>query len=204
MSQEVTVTLDLSTITIPLKLEKECSKEDILKLAKEEAIKQLASKFPPLTYNIVEGKALSLNEAKQGMIVKLKDDGEYGIICGVKSTNKLPVSVALSGGRVLKVVPSAIEKASKRVKIEKVILGREKWQRDLGWLEGSTGYFVNGRDISDIIPVVFGKGTKTYHHAIIVDHDAEGRGYKLSAKDLSRVFDTKEDAESYLGKIAKK
>lgn len=45
MTQDVTVTLDLSTITVPLKLDKDVSREDILKIAKEEALKQLASKF---------------------------------------------------------------------------------------------------------------------------------------------------------------
>lgn len=97
--------------------------------------------MPPLTYSITEGKVLSLNEANQGLIVKLKENGEFGIICGVKSANKFPISVALSGGRILKVTPTAIEKATKKVKIDKVILGREEWQRDIGWLEGSTGYF---------------------------------------------------------------
>jgi hypothetical protein len=191
-----TISMDLSEVTFGFEVAEGLSKDEIMELAKKQYIKEITKKFPFYKYNIVDGSTISKEEAKIGVPVKRLETDEKGIICDVNWTNKFPITVALSKGRVIKCTLTALEKLNKKTSVDKLIEGREEFMKSIKeWTEGNTGYLlVEG---TKVIPIIFGKSKKkgTYR-AFIVGHEVTGQFYTLSSNQLTFVYDTKAEAES--------
>lgn len=183
------VILTFDPVTINLSVAKGLSEQEIVELAKKEFQKKVKENIPKHRVSIISGTALSAEEIKPGRPI-LTDKGEKAIITAYKSGNKFPIQVVIQGHKLLQGTIAAFQKADPSTPVDDFIEGRRFKSED--WYEGDTGYFVNGKEI---IPVVFGKETKTNYHAIVVGHDAEGRYFQLKAGSLSKVFPTRKEAE---------
>lgn len=190
---EKTITFQLSPISVLVNVTGELSDKEIAELGKKEVIKQLSEKFPFYEYSVVSGQVIEDTDIKPGRPVKLKDSGEIGIIYEVKPKQKFPIKIVLESGQTIGCTKLALEKTTKKIKIEKLIKGREKWEKELGgWHTGKTAFFVN-RD--RIIPVVLTAG-KSNVKAYIVDHEAKGEFYTLTAEQANKLlFDTYIEAD---------
>lgn len=193
MNMEKTITFQLSPISVVVNITGELSDKEIAELGKKEVIKQLSKKFPFYEYSVVNGQVIEDTDVKPGRPVKLKDSGEIGIIYEVKPKQKFPIKIVLGNGQAVGCTKVALEKASKKTKIEKLIKGREQREKEMGgWHTGKTAFFVN-RD--KVIPVVLTAG-KSNVKAYVVDHEAQGEFYTLSAEQANRLlFDTYIEAE---------
>jgi hypothetical protein len=186
-----TITYQLSPVTVEVKGEGNLSDKEFLEIGKQKVIEQITKKFPAYKYGISEGEMISDDHIKLGRPVKDRETGEIGIIYDVKPTQNFPIKVAFSKGIKAAYKKQALEKPSKKVQIEKLITGRQEWEKKEGfWDTGHTAYFVNGKEI---IPVVISANKKTIK-AIIVSH-AKGGAYSLTHRDLHRFFDSLEEAE---------
>lgn len=186
------VILTFDPVTINLSVTKGLSDVEVVELAKKEFQKKVKENVPKHRASIISGTALSAEEIKAGRPI-LTEKGEKAIITAYKPGNKFPIQVVVQGHKLLQGTLAAFQKADPSTSIDDYIEGRRFPGED--WYEGDTGYFVNGQEI---IPVVFGKGTKTTNHAIVIGHDAEGKYYQLKAASLSRVFPTRKEAEDSL------
>ncbi|KZE67965.1 hypothetical protein AWM68_17485 [Fictibacillus phosphorivorans] len=191
-----TITYELSPVTVEVKVDESMNEKELLELGKQKVIEQLSKKFPFYKYSITEGPLISDEDLKLGRPVKVKDTGEIGIIYDIKPSQNFPIKVAMPNGVAAAYVKRALEKPSKRTSIEKLIKGRQKWEKDFGWENGKTAFFVNGKEI---IPVVISV-TRNKIKAIIVSHDTNGSAYSLTERDTHRLFDTLEEAEKSVSK----
>jgi hypothetical protein len=106
MIMNKTVSFELNPVQVVIDVPAGASDKEILKLAEEEAAKQIRLKFPNYKYAISEGKSMNLQDCEAGRMVRY--NGELGYIFEVKS-RKFPLSIALANGRKLQVKPLAIE-----------------------------------------------------------------------------------------------
>ncbi|MYL35425.1 hypothetical protein GLW08_21320 [Pontibacillus yanchengensis] len=194
---EKLVNMDFDTTQVKVEITEGMSEEDILKKAQETfAQRILEGKSGRCKYNIAEADGMSLQESKVGQVVSVKDEKGYGVIIEVKPNRKFPLSVALPKG-VVQVKPFIVKKET-TTNVDKVIesLGRKEFEKEIGWFDGHAGFLFNGKDV---VPVIFGKGTKAYYYVHPVSLDAEGRVYKLKQPQLTQVFDDKQEAEKRIG-----
>lgn len=189
-----TVTIQMPPISVQVNVEEGFTDKEIAAMGEKEVIKQLSKSFPRYQINITNGQVINDTEVIPGRPVKLKDSGEIGIIYDVKPNQKYPIKVVLRNGKLIGCTVAALENASKKVKIEKLISGRESWEKELGeWYTGKTAYFLNG---NEIIPVVL-TTSKSKVKAFIVDHSSKGKFYNLSIEQAKlMLFDTYSEAES--------
>ncbi|WP_190284977.1 hypothetical protein [Bacillus sp. S3] len=147
-----TFTFELPSILVTIDIPEGLSDKEIQALAENEVVKQISKKFPKgYRYGVTEGTVISDADVIPGRPVKMKDSGTIGIIYEVKPSQKYPIKVVLENGQLQGCTKAALESVSKRTKIEKLITGRQDWEKTLGWLTGKTAYFVNA---GKIIPVV--------------------------------------------------
>lgn len=177
-------------VTINLSVAKSISDEELVALAEKEFQKMVKENMPKHRTSIISGTALSAEEINPGRLI-LTDKGEKAIITAYKPGNKFPIQVVVQGHKSLQGTIAAFQKADPSLPVDDFIEGKRF--KDSDWYEGDSGYFVNN---GEIIPIVFGKGTKANYHAIIVGHEAEGRYFQLKALSLSRVFPTRKEAEA--------
>lgn len=132
-------------------------------------------------------------DLQAGRPVKLKESGEIGIIFEIKPNQKFPIKIALPNGKTIGCMKQAIEKVSKQTKLEKLISGREEWEKSMKeWFSGKTAFLCNK---GEIIPV-FISASKNKVKAIIVSHDSKGSFYPLTVAEANRFLcDTYEEAE---------
>lgn len=192
---EKSVRIELDPISVVVNVNDEVKDSEVLELAKKAVIKQLEEKFPYFKYSITEGKVIDDLDVIPGRIVKMKSSGEIGIIFEVKPGTKYPISIALPNNKIIKCTKEALEKASGKIKVEKLIQGRDNLGIQLNeWLSGTTAFFVNG---NEIIPVVINKA-RTKLKAYIVGHKVKGSYYTLAPANCNRLFDSFKEAEGYL------
>ena len=193
-----TVTFELPAVSVEIEVKEDLSKDQIRKLGEKEVVKQLSKKFPIYRWSLIDGAVISDEDVVCGRPVKLKSSGEIGIIYEVQHGTKFPIRLLVNGENDMQCTPSAIEKVSKRTKVEKLIKGRPEWAKSSGqWLGVRTAFFVNGEEIIPVIVHVPNRGkTKAY----IVGHEVKGSFYTITPSNMNRLFDSKEDAESYLAR----
>lgn len=190
---EKTITFQLSPISVVVNISGELTDKEIAELGKKEVIKKLSMKFPFYEYSVVNGHVIEDTEVIPGRPVKLKDSGEIGIIYEVKPKQKFPIKIVLENGQTVGCTKVALEKASNKTKVEKLIRGREQWEKEMGeWYTGKTAFLLNQ---NKIIPVVLTAGRSNVK-AFVVDHEAKGNFYTLTAEQANRLlFDTYIEAE---------
>jgi len=189
-----TITLQLPPISVSVDVPESLSSKEILQLGKKELINQLTKKFPKgIQYDIVDGSVIDDTDIQAGRPVKLKDSGEIGIIYEVKPNQKFPIKIALPKGKTIGCMKQAVETVSKRTKVEKLITGREEWEKSLNeWYSGKTAFLCNK---GEIIPVVI-SAARTKVKAIIVGHESNGAFYNLTMEQANRFLcDTYEEAQ---------
>jgi hypothetical protein len=193
------VIFHVDPVTINLSVVKGISDQELVELAKKEFQKMVKVEIPKHRTSIVNGTALSAEDIKPGRLI-LNEKGEKAIITAYKPGNKYPIHAVVQGHRNYQGTIGFYQKADPSTPVDDFIEGKQLKGMD-EWYEGDTGYFVNS---GEIIPVVFGKGTKTNYHAYIVGHDAKGEYFTLKAPSLSRVFPTRKEAEEKLKSLAKR
>lgn len=191
------LTFELPAITVSLDVQEGLSEKDVLALGQKELVKQITKQFPKgFRYGISEGKVVSESDIVAGRPVKMKSSGTLGIIYEVKPGQKYPIKVVLENGVLQNCTPAALETVSKQTKIDKLIKGREEWEKTIGWHTGKTAFFVNGEDI---IPAVINE-SRGKVKAVIVSHESNGSFYTLNPLSQKRLFDTYIEAEQFLKK----
>lgn len=190
---EKTITFQLSPISVVVNVPDDLTDKEMAELGKREVIKQMSKKFPFFEYSVVDGQVIGDTDVKPGRPVKLKDSEDIGIIYEVKPKQKYPIKIVLQNGQTVGCTRVALEKASKKIKIEKLIKGRKQREKEMGeWYTGKTAFFVN---CENIIPVVLTAG-KSNVKAYKVDHEAEGEFYRLTAEQANKLlFDTYIEAD---------
>ncbi|MCU1808270.1 hypothetical protein NVV31_23140 [Cytobacillus firmus] len=190
-----TLTFQLPSISVEISGKEGLTQEELRQLGEKAVVKQLTKKFPRYQWSITEGTVMKDEDVVCGRPVKLKSTGESGIIYEVKPGTKYPVRILVDGDKELQCTQAAIDKVSKKASIDKLIKGRKEWEKSTGeWLGVRTGYFVNGHDI---LPVVISARDRGKMKAYIVDHEAKGSFFHLTASTILRLFDTKSEAENY-------
>ncbi|MEK3992743.1 hypothetical protein [Robertmurraya sp. FSL R5-0851] len=192
-----TLTFNLAPISVEIDAPEGMSEKELRELGEKEMIKQFAKKYKINSWSLSEGSILASEDIHIGRPVKLKSNGKLGIIYDLKPTTKFPIRVLTEGNIDMQCTQAGVEKVSKRTNIDKLITGRQEFEKNLGWLSPRSGYFVNGKEIIPVIIVPKGKSAKAY----IVGHEANGGHYTLSSMQLNRVFDTKTEAEEYVAKL---
>lgn len=192
-----TLTFNLAPISIEIDPPEGISEKELRELGEKEMIKQFAKKYQINSWSLSEGSILASEDVQIGRPVKSKSSGKLGIIYEIKHGTKFPIRVLTEGYVDMQFTQAGLEKVIKKTKIDKLITGRQEFEKNLGWLSPRSGYFVNGKEIIPVIVVPKGKKAKVY----IVGHEANGGHYNLTDMQLSRVFDTKTEAEQYLAKL---
>lgn len=192
---EKSVRLELDPISVVVNVNDGAKNPEVLELAKKALIKQLEEKFPYFKYLITEGKVIDDSDIFPGRIVKVKSSGDIGIIFEVKTGTKYPIHVTLPNNKLINFTKEALEKASGKMKVEKLIQGRDSIGIQLNeWMSGTTAFFVNG---NEIIPVIINKA-RTKVKAYIVGHKVKGSFYTITPSNCNRLFDSFKEAEGYL------
>ncbi|USK41703.1 hypothetical protein LIS77_26415 (plasmid) [Cytobacillus firmus] len=190
-----TLTLHLPAISVEVNGSEGQTQDELRKLGEEAVIKQLTKDFPRYQWSMTEGTVIKDEDVVCGRPVKMKSSGEVGIIYEVKPGTKYPVRILINGEKEIQCTHAAIDKVSKKASIDKLIKGRQEWEKSTGeWLDVRTGYFVNGKDI---IPVVLNARGRGKMKAYKIDHESKGSYYHLTASNILRLFDTKLEAEDY-------
>lgn len=189
-----TLTFNLAPISIEFDVPEGMNEKELRELGEKEMIKQFSKKYKINSWSLSEGSVLASEDVQVGRPVKLKSNGKLGIIYEIKPNTKFPIRILTEGYVDMQCTQAGLEKVSKRTNIDRLITGRQEFEKNLGWLSPRSGYFVNGKEIIPVMVVPKGKKTKVY----IVGHEANGGHYTLTEMQLSRVFDTKVEADEYL------
>lgn len=197
-----TITFELEAITVEVNVPQGASKEETLNLGKKALIKQISTKFPYYKYGITEGTVIDDTDVLCGRPVRLKESGKISIIYDIKPGTKFPIRLSIEGGKLMDCTKSAIEKVSKKTSIDKLIKGRQAWEKESNeWHKGKTAFFVNGEELK---PVIIGTTTRGKTNVYPISHESTGSYYPLPSSSLVRLFDTKQEAETYLEKLKQK
>ena len=195
MNEVRTVTIRFEQpFTVAVNGDETLTESQILSSAKEEVIKTLKKKFPPITYMITCGDSLSLEEAIPGTPIRDKQSGELGIIISINPKKKLPIDYILINGQSMVGLPASLEKIHKRHKLDKFVAEREAWRKDVGYTKGDTAFIPTKEGV---IPVVFNKVTKSSYHVFPITHEPNGTYFKLTNDQLAMVFPTRKEAEAF-------
>lgn len=191
-----TLTFEFPRIQVEVDTTEGMSNTELLELGKKALSKKFASELPKgFKWGMTEGTVIDDNDVVSGRPLKLKSTGEVGIVYEVKHTAKYPVRILINGNKDLQCTKEALEKVSKNTSIEKLIKGRQEFEKDLGWLKTRTAFFVNKGEIIPVIVHVPGRGKSK---AIVVGHEVKGSFYELSELSMTKLFDTKTEAEEFL------
>ena len=184
----ISVTFNLDPITVTVVGDVKNNKE-FLKLAEKEVIKKLQVKFTRYSYAVIEGNALSSEDAKIGNIVTV--EGKTAIITGV---NRKTINAVLNGGKLIR---GSIGVFAPAININPENLD---WKQDtkslkwLGWTEGKVGYLVVDNEIKPV--VVAGKKTKDKYKLYLIN--GHGRHYTVTEAQLKSLFADRQDAVAVL------
>lgn len=187
---EKTVMLNFQPIQVTLKVNQEISTEELLQLAEEAVIKQIATKTTRYSFSVKEGGSLQLEESSPGLIVKEKSSGKICVIYAIKPNNKYPIEIVMEGVRRLKVMPISLEPVKDNIHIDAAVFGREAFLKETDeWVEGHTGYF---RNKNELIPFVVNKVTKKEIRIFPISHKKSNNYYPLTVQHKSLMLDTKD------------
>ncbi|QOK30069.1 hypothetical protein IIE26_27255 (plasmid) [Cytobacillus oceanisediminis] len=191
-----TVSLEMKPLQVVVSVPEGATDKDILELAKEEAVTQLKTKFPAVTYLITAGTTLSLEECVPGRVIRYKE--EIGGIFEVKANRKFPVSIFLSGGRKLNIKPVGLEAVNNESLIGSVNNERLEYMKEANeWTIGDTAYIPVGDKVKR---VVISKVTKSQINASELSIEGQRKYFTLKANQYRLLCDTENEAKSFLRK----
>jgi len=185
--KKFSVTLDLNPVTVQVESDS-ADHDKLIELAKVELLKQLAVKFPKLSFSVSEGELLE--NPHPGMLVRIKDKSfnEVGIITAV---NTKSINLTLKGGRSIRASIGLLSK-DYSIKFEDVFTARDEFMQD-SWDEGDMGYMVNKNEIT---PVICCKSGKVNCKFFIVN--SGGRFYTLTQSQTKCIYNSFEEAQKKL------
>lgn len=188
-----TVSFELNPVQVVIDVPAGASEKEILKLAEEEAVKQIRLKLPNYKYAITDGKSMSLQECEAGRLINY--NGELGYIFEVKS-RKFPLSIALAHGRKLQVKPVAIEPVEDDKLIGTVWNERPSFMKEMKeWAPGDNAYIPVGKDVRKVI---LSKVTSTQIHAHVLSTCLSGKYMPLKPAHFHLLCDSEEQAKAFI------
>ncbi|MCM3705059.1 hypothetical protein M3205_04885 [Cytobacillus firmus] len=78
---------------------------------------------------MTDGTVIKDEDVVCGRPVKLKASGEVGVIYEVKPGTKYPVRILIKGEKEIQCTQASVEKVSKKASIDKLIKGRQEWEK---------------------------------------------------------------------------
>ncbi|MEQ2527608.1 hypothetical protein WMO40_12930 [Bacillaceae bacterium CLA-AA-H227] len=191
-----TVRLELMPIQITVITSIGASDKETLKLAEPQVIAQMEEKFPRYRYSITDGLTLSQEECEPGRMIRYK--GELGYIYEVKLSRKHPVSIALSDGRKLHIVPIGLEAVDDESLIGTVWNERPALMKEMKeWSIGDNAYLPVGDTVRKVI---IGKSTSTTKRVFELSITKLDKYHNLKANQFHLLCDTEEEARALLSK----
>lgn len=193
-----TLTFELPRIQVEIDATEGMSNKEILELGKQALSKQISLELPKgFKWGMTEGTVLEDEALEIGRPLKLKSTGEVGIVYELKYSAKYPVRILINGNKDLQCTKEALEKVSKKTNIDNLIKGRQEFEKDLGWMTTRTAFFVNEGESIPVIVHIPGRGKPK---AFVVGHEAKGSYYELSTQSMTKLFDTKTEAEEFIAR----
>ncbi|RTR26565.1 hypothetical protein EKG37_21070 [Robertmurraya yapensis] len=191
-----TVRLELMPIQVTVFTPIGASDQETLKLAEPQVIAQMQEKFPRYRYSITDGLTLSQEDCEPGRMIRY--NGELGYIFEVKLSRKHPVSIALSDGRKLNIVPIGLEAVVDESLIGTVWNERPAVMKEMKeWSVGDNAYLPVGDKVKKVI---IGKSTSASKHVFELSVTKQVKYYNLKANRFHLLCDTEEEARALLSK----
>ncbi len=196
MKTKKKVTLQLQPIELTVEVPEGATEKEILKIADTELAVSVQKKTPTYKYIITEGNTLSLEGCSPGRVIRYKD--EIGYIFEVKHNRKLPVSIVLSGRRLLNVLPIILESVEDESLVGSVWNERyDIFKKENVWSVGDTAFLPVGERIEKVI---LSKVTKSQILAHPLSTQSQTKYFPIKSSQIQFLSDTEEEAKKFLKK----